>query len=121
MTKEVKNCDCKKKCIAKLQEFATIAGAVFVGATLAILLSANILKPKCPCKAPMMPPPKFERHMPPHMMHHGFQGPREFHKFHGYGPQAKMHKYGEIKARRDFRKGEFKRGPQPPVKIEEKR
>ena len=47
MTDEIKTCDCKEKFLKKLADFAFTAGAVFVGALLAILLSASILKPKC--------------------------------------------------------------------------
>ncbi len=66
MTEEVKTCDCKEKCIKKLQEFAFIAGAVFVGVTLAILLSASLLRPKCPCPRGLMGPhPRMERPLPP--------------------------------------------------------
>lgn len=56
MTEETKTCDCKEKCIKKLKEWAFIASAVFVGALLAILLGANILRPKCPPTCPMMHP-----------------------------------------------------------------
>ena len=66
MSEEVKTCDCKEKCIKKLQEFVFIAGAVFVGTTLAILLSASLLRPKCPCpRAFMGPYPRMERPLPP--------------------------------------------------------
>ncbi len=91
MTEETKTCDCKEKAIAKLKEFGFIAGAVFVGATLAILLSAQILKPKCPCpRGMMMPPPRMERQLPPHAMHPGELGRGDFHRNHR----------GDIKARR---------------------
>ncbi|MBE7713515.1 MAG: hypothetical protein E7Z87_07215 [Cyanobacteria bacterium SIG26] len=121
MTEEVKTCDCKQKFIAKLKEFAFIAGAVFVGATLAILLSANILKPKYPCKAPMMPPPKMERHIPPHRMHHGFNGPREFRRHHRISHHARMHRYGDFAGRRDFKNPNFKKEFRPqPNAIEKK-
>ena len=120
MTEEVKTCDCKQKFMAKLKEFAMISGAVFVGATLAILLSANILKPKCPCKGPMMPPPRMERHMPPHMMHHGFDGPREFRRHHRFSPEArKMRKHGDFQARRDFREYRGYKGKNAPLQQQE--
>ena len=63
MTEEVKTCECKEKA----KKFLFISGAVFVGATLAILVSAAILKPKCPPPPMgMMPPrPGFERQLPP--------------------------------------------------------
>ena len=66
MTEEVK-CDCKEKATKKVREFLFISGGVFVGATLAILVSASILKPKCPpppaCCFPHRP--GFERQLPP--------------------------------------------------------
>jgi len=80
MSEEVK-CQCKEKAVKKLKEFLFISGGVFVGATLAILVSASILKPKCP-PPPMgfIPPrPGFERQMPPMMYHH-------------YGPEFRGHK-----------------------------
>ena len=67
MTDEIKTCNCKEKCLKTLGKFALNAGAVFVGATLAILLSASILKPNCP--PPMMPYPAFHRQLPPPAMH----------------------------------------------------
>lgn len=88
MTEEVKTCDCKEKCIEKLKEFAFIAGAVFVGATLAILLSANLLRPKCPCPGAMGPYPGIERQMPPAMMHHGQWGGGEFRGRHDASHKA---------------------------------
>lgn len=97
MTDEIKTCDCKEKAINKLKEFSFIAGAVFVGTTLAILLSANILKPKCPCPKGMMGPyPRMERPLPPpHPMMH----PGDYHRgeFRGYydGPR--------FEDRREFR------------------
>lgn len=68
MTEEVK-CDCKEKAIKKVKEFLFISGGVFVGATLAILVSASLLKPKCPPPPMGMMPPRagFERQIP--MMH----------------------------------------------------
>jgi hypothetical protein len=82
MTDEIKTCDCKEKCVKKVKEFSFIAGAVFVGATLAILLSASILRPKQPPMPPQMmqPPIRMERTAP--QFHHGrpeargeFRGP----------------------------------------------
>lgn len=122
MTEEVKTCDCKKKFMAKLKDFALISGAVFVGATLAILLSANILKPKCPCKGPMMPP-RMERHMPPHMMHY-YGGPREFKGHHGRRHFVKMHRHGDFDGRRDFKDFRGKnldKGDKKPVATENKK
>lgn len=97
MTEEIKTCDCKEKAIKKLQEFAFISGAVFIGALLAILLSAYILKPKCPpCNNGMMGPyPRIERQLPPPPMmydHMGgpgreFRGPRD-----GHHPQFREHR-----------------------------
>ena len=67
-TEEIK-CNCKEKAIAKLKEFLFIAGAVFVGGTLSILVAANLLKPKCPM-GPMGPRPGIHRQLPPPMMMH---------------------------------------------------
>ena len=96
MTEEIKEkeCDCKKcecckKVIAGVKEFTFKALIVYVGVTLAIITSANILKPKHRC--PMNPyPPRFERPLPGPMMHGQFYGPGhfkgdrpDFHKFKG--------------------------------------
>lgn len=79
MTEETKTCNCKEKAIEKLKEFLFIAGAVFVGSTLAILLSAQILKPKCPCPQ-MQFQPKMERPLPPPPAIYPGQGmPGDFH------------------------------------------
>ena len=71
MTDEIKTCDCKEKFLKKLADFAFTAGAVFVGALLAILLSASILKPKCPPPM-MMPYPGIHRQLPPPVMYGHF-------------------------------------------------
>ena len=71
MIKEETKCDCKEKFIAKLKEFTFIAGAVFVGGTLSILVCANLLKPKFPM-GPMGPRPAIHRQVPPPMMHRDF-------------------------------------------------
>ena len=70
MTEEIKTCDCKEKCIKKLKEFLFLSSAVFVGAFLAILLSAQILRPKCPMMQHRMilPPPPigyYHQQVPP--------------------------------------------------------
>jgi len=110
MTEEIKTCDCKEKALKVVKEVSIIAGGVFVGATLAILLSAQILKPKCPCPRGMMmpPPPAMERQLPPPpMMDNHFQGAPDF-----QGPRPDF--------RGPQRPGEFQgprpdfRGPQPP-------
>lgn len=76
MTDEVKTCDCKEKALKKLADFCFIAGAVFIGVLLAILLSVNILKPKCPpCPGGMYSVyPRMERPLPPPppRMHHNY-------------------------------------------------
>lgn len=71
MTEEIKTtevanktCDCKERVIAKVKEFLLIAGAVFVGGTLSILLSANLLKPKY-SMGPMGPRAGIHRQLPP--------------------------------------------------------
>lgn len=103
MTEEIKKCDCKEKSIKKLKEFTFIAGAVFVGGTLAILLSANILKPKCHCPAPCPIHQGIMQPMPPApMINHGYRS-----EFGGPGegfraPDHKMFKrYGKM--HREFR------------------
>ena len=96
------NCECCKKFIDGLKEFTFKALIIYVGVTLAIITSANILKPKH--HYPMMGPiPRFERPMPAPMMHYGnfykmkdFKGPRgDFRKFHkphtpGIKPEPKQ-------------------------------
>lgn len=100
MSEEIKTCDCKRKCIEKLKEFTFIAGAVFVGGTLAILLSANLLKPKCPCPpgGMMRPYPAMERPLPPPppVYRHGDFGHRDLrgHDDYGYrGHHKDVHRY----------------------------
>ncbi len=93
MTEDIKTCDCKEKVINKLKEFVFISGAVFVGATFAILLSVNILRPKCPCPGGMMGPfPRIERQLPPPPMMH----PKAYHRgeIKGYhdGPRFEGHR-----------------------------
>ncbi len=101
--KECKNCETCKL----IKKFLFLSGAIFVGTTLAILLSAAILKPNCPChKGPMKghgPIPGIERQMP--MPNHGgfYRREIQFHK----GPQNFQ---GHKKMNRDFRAGkDFKR------------
>lgn len=94
MTEETK-CDCKEKVIERLKKFTFIAGAVFVGATLAILLSASILRPKCPCpRGMMMPPPRMERHIQPGY-HHGADAKRFEHgkRHKAFKPQRLEHEH----------------------------
>lgn len=77
MTDETEHqvCTCKERLIKDFREFLLRAGAVFVGATLAILVCTMILKPKLPpvpnFKCPMMHY-GFERQMPPHHYMRGF-------------------------------------------------
>lgn len=109
MTEE-KQCDCKEKAIAKIKEFSFIAGAVFVGTTLSILLCANILKPKCPMGAIGPMPVGIHRQLPPPPMMHGDYDRGMFRKHRGDCPCRKF----------KHQKGEFKRGPhnpeyQPPI------
>jgi hypothetical protein len=85
MTDEIKTCDCKEKCLKKVKEFTFIAGAVFVGATLAILLSASLLKPQQPPQM-MQPPIRMERPAP--QFHHA--RPDQRGEFKG-GPQRIGH------------------------------
>ncbi len=92
MTEEIKTCDCKEKCVEKLKEFLFISGAVFVGGTLAILLSAAILKPKCP-PGPMggvMPlQPRIERQLPPPPPMMRDRSANDIERFRG--PDPRMH------------------------------
>ena len=90
MTEEVKTCNCKENA----KKFLFISGSVFVGATLAILASASILKPKCPPPPMgMMPPrPGIERQMP---MYYGQGAP----EFRTHKCKCKCHKHH----RGDFR------------------
>lgn len=98
MTEEEKKCECKTcKCKEYAKKFLFISGAVFVGATLAILVSANILKPKCPPPMYMMgprmgierqlPPPAFYGQRPPQF--YGGKCPCKCHKHHkgDFNPQ----------------------------------
>ena len=114
MSEEVK-CDCKEKAIKKVKEFLVISGGVFVGATLAILVSASLLKPKCPPPPMgMMPPrPGFERQLPPPMMYGHGQFPNRY----GCPCRCKCHRHkhfkGEFRPQNpDFRgnKGDFPQG-----------
>lgn len=114
MTEEIKKCDCKEKAIKKAQEFVFIAGAVFVGATLAILLSANILKPKCHCPCPIHPP-MFAQPMPPApMINHGYRsefgGPGE-----GFRPHNRMIKRQHFNHRDIAQPSKDFEAPQPQV------
>lgn len=96
---EKTECTCEK--CAKVKEFLFYAGAVFTGVFLAILLSALILKPKCPPPgAPgMMPPAPVgiqQRQLPPPpMMRDNFRPdgpmgnqPVEFRGRHHQGPDG---------------------------------
>ena len=92
--KDCKNCEYCKKVVEGAKEFVFKALIIYVGVTLAIITSANILKPKhhCPFAGPY---PRMERPFPGPMMHHGyfngmkhFKGPRgEFKKFNRENPE----------------------------------
>ncbi|MBQ8459360.1 hypothetical protein IJ541_04575 [bacterium] len=106
MTEEIKNEETKEckccQCREKLKEFLFKAGIVYVGVTLAIITSANILKPKCPCKL-KRPYPGIERQLPSPMMHH-----RNLHKeFRGNRPD-----FGHKKMRGD--RPNFEKAPKAP-------
>ena len=60
--KEAKVCNC-----GELGRFFTQVAAIFLGVLFAILVSAALLKPKCPCKRPMpfSPRPMYENQIPP--------------------------------------------------------
>lgn len=76
---ECKCCECREKLAKALKEFTFKALIVYVGATLAIITSANILKPKFPCHK-MMPRPGIERQMPPVVYPENFD--KGFHRKH---------------------------------------
>jgi len=63
----VETTECKCESCAKVKEFLFYAGAVFTGVFLAILLSAALLKPKCPPAPGMYPPPPagIQQQLPP--------------------------------------------------------
>ena len=112
MTDEIKNevkCDCKEKAIAKIKEFLFIAGAVFVGGTLSILVGANLVKPKCPM-GPMGPMPGIHRQVPPPMMmHRGFdRGMMRGHRGECPCRKFKKHHRGEFKGHRNHQKWDKK-------------
>ncbi len=71
MPEELK-CNCKEKALKKFREFLFISGSVFVGATLAILLSASLLRPKCPPPPMGMMPPAMQQQFPPAYHHRTF-------------------------------------------------
>jgi len=64
MTDEEKRTECK---CGELGRFFTLVAAIFLGVLLAILVSAALLKPKCPCRGPVPFPPRpmYERQIPP--------------------------------------------------------
>lgn len=75
MTDEEKKCNC-----SEIGRFFTLTASIFLGVLLAILVSAAILRPQCPCHKGIMPinRPGIEGHMPPPMwMHHN-----KMHKMH---------------------------------------
>lgn len=63
MADEEKKCNCG----SELGRFFTLVAAIFLGVLLAILVSAALLKPKCPCRGtmPFPPRPMYERQIPP--------------------------------------------------------
>jgi len=72
MSDEEKKC----ACATELGKFFTLVAAIFLGVLLAILVSAALLKPKCPCRGPMpmpMPRPGIERQIPPMQGHWGIK------------------------------------------------
>ena len=68
MSDEEKKCNC-----GELGRFFTLVAAIFLGVLLAILVSAALLKPKCPCRGPMPFPPRpmYEQQIPPMHGHWG--------------------------------------------------
>ena len=76
-----KQCECCKKVISGLKEFCFKTLIVYIGVTLAIITSANILKPKHHYPYPR-PYPRFERQLPPPMMHKDFNKRMHFKRGH---------------------------------------
>lgn len=76
---ECKCCECREKLVKALKEFTFKALIVYVGVTLAIITSANILKPKHHCHK-MPPRPGIERQMPPMVQHGDFHRNMKKHK-----------------------------------------
>ena len=75
-----KHCECE--CCKKIAKFFYLAGAVFLGTLLAILVSYALLAPKnppCPC-AMRGHHAGIEHQMPPMMGQNGFAGPQKMHK-----------------------------------------
>lgn len=99
---EKKVCNC-----GELGRFFTLTAAIFLGVLLAILVSAALLRPQCPCSKGIPPMGRIgiERHMPP--------PPMGMHMRHG----KKMH----LKNGKNFDKQNFDfygEDFQPPVKPE---
>ena len=121
-TTEIKTCDCKEKAIKKLQEFAFIAGAVFVGTTLSILLCANVLKPKCPMApfGPMGPRPAIHRQLPPPVMNGAYH--KDFTRANrGDCPCKRFKKHHNLGLKNpNFKHNWDKKGPQETPKTQEK-
>ena len=86
MSDEIK----KKKFVKVAGKFLFFTGAVFLGVTLAILLSAAILKPKHPpMRGPV--PMGIERRLPPPPMPDHHFGPQRPHKYmDGRAPLPEM-------------------------------
>lgn len=93
MSDEEKKCNCG----SELGRFFTLVAAIFLGVLLAILVSAALLKPKCPCRGPMPFPPRpmYERQIPPMAGHWGVKT----HKMHYQGApnfgKMRIKKYNE--------------------------
>lgn len=97
MTDEEKKCTCG----SELGRFFTLVAAIFLGVVLAILVSAALLKPKCPCRGPMpMPMPRLgiERQIPPMHGQWGIKSPDGQFNIQG----KKFDKDGIRKHRHDF-------------------
>ena len=100
MSDEEKKC----ACATELGKFFTLVAAIFLGVLLAILVSAALLRPKCPCakSMPFPPRPMIEQQIPP--MH---------------GHWKLKHSGMNANEMRKFNKGDFKRHGQdfrPPVR-----
>lgn len=88
--KECKCCECREKLVQGLKEFTFKALIVYVGVTLAIITSANVLKPKHPCHKMMPPRAGIVKQMP----EAGFKGAKTpgdmkgYHLEYQYGRRA---------------------------------
>lgn len=87
---------CKHGC--ELGRFFTLTASIFLGVLLAILVAAALLKPNCPVRGRMMPPPPvMERQIPPmgQFAPPAQGGPQHF-RGHGQRPDAGHPDFGQM-------------------------